>query len=378
MINNQDKEEIEIEALQLVDQAEELVAEGKGKKAIDLYEKAAQRYLDLGSYMKIDELFIRIASIISKFKNNIQAVYRLKSIIRKTQELNLEEISAKLLIQLGNIAYRMKDYETAAESWEQASDYFYDLDPEEYYNLSSELLLKAGEAYERTNHGRDKGEILILKSVMTVNKFDELYQNTEKEAIGLLKNGQFKAAADKFKEISQYFRKGIENLNQLIKETEYETIVKNSKARLLHLTAEYEAIAALCLRAPEIKEYNDEIKELGHDSIELFKKAIDLLKEYLKTKKIERDKEDVLRITFDVLLISIMQGMLGRKFIDPLDYLSLNIRNKKLLKKLTNSPYYKLADRIDRIGIKESLDKLAKTQLGKIDKIKEILIPIFK
>lgn len=378
MINNQDKEEIEIEAIQLIDQAEELVAEGKGKKAIDLYEKAAQKYLDLGSYMKIDELFIRIASIISKFKNNIQAIYRLKSIIRKTQELDLNEVSAKLLIQLGNVAYKMKDYETAAESWEQASDYFYDLDPEEYYDLSSELLLKAGQAYEKTSHARDKGERLILKSVMTVNRFDEVYRQEEKEAINLLKNGEYKAAAEKFQKISNYFKKGIENLNELMKNIEYENIVNNAKARLLHLAAEYEAVAALSLRAPEIKEYNKEIKELGQDSIELFKKAIDLLKDVLKSDKGERDKEDILRITFDVLFISIIQSMLGQKFIDPLDYLSLNIKDKKLLKRLANSPYYKLADRIDRIGIRESLDKLQDTQLGHIDQVKEILIPIFK
>ncbi|TFG04684.1 MAG: hypothetical protein EU539_10335, partial [Promethearchaeota archaeon] len=174
MINNQERDQKELEALQLIDRAEDLVNEGKGAEAVNLYEKAAQIYLDFGSYLKLDELYIRIADIISQFKNNIQAVYRLKSIIRKTEELKLNEISAKLLIQLGNISYRMQDWETAGECWEKASDYLYEADPEEYYNVSSIFLLKAGQAFERSEIKKDKGKRLILKAVMKINKFDEL------------------------------------------------------------------------------------------------------------------------------------------------------------------------------------------------------------
>ena len=113
----EDKDEKEAEAIRLIDIAEELADKGKGDDSIKEYEKAAQIYLDLGSYIKIDEIYIRITQIIAKFKNNIQATYRLKSIIRKTEELKLYEMSAKLLIQLGNISFRMNDWETAGESW---------------------------------------------------------------------------------------------------------------------------------------------------------------------------------------------------------------------------------------------------------------------
>ena len=120
MYNNQDKEEKEIEAIKLIDQAETFADKGKGDDAIKLYEKAAQIYLDLGSYIKLDELFARIIQIISQFKNHIQASYRLKSIIRKTEELKLYEVSAKLLIHLGNLSYNMNDWETAGDSWNKA------------------------------------------------------------------------------------------------------------------------------------------------------------------------------------------------------------------------------------------------------------------
>ena len=170
MINNNYNDERELEAIRLIDQAEILADRGKGKEAIQIYEKAASIYLDLGSYIKIDELYIRIAQIISRFKNNIQAIYRLKSIIRKTEELKLNEVSAKLLIQLGNIAFRMHDWESAGESWQKASDYFYEIDPEEYNNLSSVLLMKAGQAFERSKIKKDDGKRLILKAVMKILK----------------------------------------------------------------------------------------------------------------------------------------------------------------------------------------------------------------
>ena len=94
MYQNEDKEFQEIQAIKLIDQAENLADKGKGDEAIKLYEKAAQIYLDMGSYLKLDELFIRIIHIISLFKNHIQATYRLQSIIRKTEQLKLYEITA--------------------------------------------------------------------------------------------------------------------------------------------------------------------------------------------------------------------------------------------------------------------------------------------
>jgi tetratricopeptide (TPR) repeat protein len=379
MINHHDREEIEIKALRLIDRAEDLVNKGKGKEAIDLYEKAAQKYLDLGSYMKLDELFIKISTIISRFKNNIQAMYRLKSIIRKTEELDLYEISAKLLMQLGNLSYRMKDYETAGQSWKKASDHFYNIDPDEYYNLSSELLLRAGQALERTSTSKDEGERLILKALMKVNKFDELYHTEEKRALKLLNMEQYEPAAKKYQDISKYFEKAIENVDDLIQETDYVGIMKNAKSRLLHLAAEYKALAALSLRASKNREFNPRIKTIAHHAINLALDSITILKEVLISKGSEKDKEDILRITFDTLLISILQEMLGEKKIEPIEFLldNFNKKNSTLVKRIKNSPFYKLTERIEKLGIEETLDRVKETKLGHLDKVKETLISYF-
>ncbi|MFW9784132.1 MAG: hypothetical protein ACFFFB_17760 [Candidatus Heimdallarchaeota archaeon] len=378
MIHNYDREDKEIEAIQLIDQAENLADRNKGEEAINLYEKAAQIYLDLGSYIKLDELYVRITQIISKFKNNIHATYRLKSIIRKTEELKLYEVSARLLIQLGNIAYNMRDWETAGDSWQKASEYLNEVDPEEYNSLCSILLLKAGQAFERSRIKLAEGKNLILKAVMKINHFDELYQKEEKKALDLLSRKDFEASADKFIEIATYFRKALENLGDLIDEEESKDTMLNAKARFIHFVAEYQTVAALCLRASENRKFNDKIKELGTDAFEQFKESVSLLKSYLYPQVSDFDHEVILRITFDIMLMAIIQGMLGIHQLDPRNYLMETMEgNKKLVKALKGSPYYKIASRLEKVGIREVFDDLLELHLGHFDNIKNTLIKYF-
>jgi tetratricopeptide (TPR) repeat protein len=379
MYNNHDQEALEIEALNLIDRADELLAKGKGKQAIDLYEKAAQNYLDLGSYLKLDQLYIKIASIISKFKNNIQALYRLKSIIRKTEELDLKEISAKLLTRLGDLSYKMKDYGTAGEAWKKAGNYFLKIDSDDEYFIgtSAKLLLKAGEALERTKTNKNEGERLMLKAVMLFNKVDDLYKTEEQRALKLLNLEDYNAAAKKYITIANYFGKAYDNIDHLTDKSDRIDVIKNAKSRLLHLQAEYLLVAALCLRASKKREFNPNIKELGQESLELLKKSIDLLKSVFNSDKVEKDKEDILRITFDTMLISIVNEMLGQKEVNPIEYLLLNINNKKLIKKIKQSNFYNLTERIEKVGIQDSLEILTKAHLGHLNKVKNTLIPHF-
>ncbi len=377
MIENDDKAAKEIDALSLIDRAENLADDGKGNESIELYEKAAQIYMDLGSYIKLDELYIRIARIISHFKNNIQALYRLKSIIRKTEQLQLYEISAKLLIQLGNLALVMKDWETAGESWTQASDYLFEIDPDEYYKTSSELLLRAGQALEKTKQRRDEGERLILKAVMTVNQFDELYKMEEQRALNLIAMKQYEPSSNKYSEISQFFLKAIKHLEELSPDFESKDVYTNAKARLLHLEAEYLYVAALCLRAAQDRKYNAKIKEFGNSVLIILKDAIELLKNHASSVVGELDKEHILRLTFDVFLLSATQNMLGKKEIDPIEFLIRGLEHKGTINKIKNSPFYKLTERVEKVGVLESLEQIKKIHLGHIEKVKQILIPFF-
>ena len=379
MYSNDEKDEMEAEAIRLIDFAEGLADKGKGDESIEKYEKAAQIHLDLGSYIKLDEIYIRITQIISQFKSNIQATYRLKSIIRKTEELKLYEISAKLLIQLGNISFRMKDWETAGESWSSASDYLYESDPEEYSSLSSILLLEAGQALERSHITKDKGKRLILKAVMKINEFDELYQEEEKQARLLILNKEFEAAAEKFYIISTYFKKSLNNLDELLKDAESKDTTLNTKARFIHFVAEYQTVSAICLLTTKKAEFKERIEKLGNDSIELFKESILLLKDYLFKIKNDFDREIILRVTFDTMLLAIIQRILGNKEIKCRDYLLNGIEeNKALIKSLKKSPYYKIVEKIEVAGLTEALNDLLLINLGHFEKIKNVLISVFQ
>ncbi|MFX1447141.1 MAG: hypothetical protein ACFFCG_03305 [Promethearchaeota archaeon] len=379
MYNNDEKEEQEFEAIKLIDSAETLADKGKGDEAIKQYEKAAQIYLDLGSYIKLDELYIRITQIISQYRNNIQATYRLKSIIRKTEELKLYEISAKLLIQLGNISFRMKDWETAGESWKRASDYLLKSDPEEYNNLASILLLEAGQAFERSQLTKDIGKQLILKAVMVLNEFDDLYKQEEKKAHKLLINKEFEAAADTFYTISTYFKRSLDNLEELLKDAESKNTVLNAKARFIHFIAEYQTFSAVCLTATRNGDFKDRIKNLGMDSIKLFKESISLLKDYLIQFEKDFDREIILRVTFDTMLLAIIQRILNIEEIRCSDYLLNELEeNKLLVKTLKKSPYYKIIEKIEKVGLNDALNDLLSVNLGHFEKIKNVLISNFQ
>lgn len=378
MYQNEDKEFQEIEAIKLIDQAENFADKGKGDEAIKLYEKAAQIYLDMGSYLKLDELFIRIIHIISQFKNHIQATYRLKSIIRKTEELKLYEISANLLNQLGNVSFRMQDWETAGESWTKAADYLIKSDPDHYLIPASEFYLQAGQAYERSNLTKDLGKQLILKAVMKLNKFDELYREIEKQAQTFLSNKEFEAAADKFNDIANHFRKALNNLEELLKGIESEDIKINAKARIIHFVAEYQTLSAICLTATNNPDFNKRIKDLGYDSIELFKNSISLLKNYLFQIKKDFDKEIVLRVTFDTMLLAITQRVLEVEDLICSEFLTSNIEeNKALIKEMEKSPYFKIVKKIEKVGLTDTLAYLLKVNLGHFEKIKNDLVSHF-
>ena len=376
---NDDKDEREAEAIRLIDLAEELADKGKGDESIQEYEKAAQIYLDLGSYIKLDEIYIRITQIIAQFKNNIQATYRLKSIIRKTEELKLYEMSAKLLIQLGNISFRIKDWETAGESWNSASRYLYEADPEEFSDLASILLLEAGQAFERSQLTKDKGKRLILKAIMKINDFDDLYQEEEKRAQILITNKEFEAASQKFHTISTYFKKSLTSLDELLINAESKDIKLNTKARFIHFAAEYQTLSAICLTAINNVDFKERIEELGADSIKLFKESILLLKDYLFKIKKDFDREIILRITFDTMMLAITQRILNSKEIKCRDYLLDGIEeNKALIKNLKKSPYYKIVEKIEIAGLTETLNDLLLVNLGHFENIKNVLISSFQ
>lgn len=239
--------------------------------------------------------------------------------------------------------------------------------------------MKAGQAYERSRIKKDLGKRLILKAVLKINKFDELYEQEEKRALHLLSAKDYEASADKFLEIATYFKRSLDNLSELLGEAESKDTILNTKARFIHFVAEYQTVAALCLTLTKNNSFEQKIRDLAQDSISLFQKSISLLKEYLIPKTAEFDQEVILRITFDTMLLEIIQRNAGVVEIDSIDFLLKNVEtNKQLTKQLKSSPYFKITERIQKAGIRNSLDDLLKVHLGHFEKIKNTLISYYK
>jgi len=214
---------------------------------------------------------------------------------------------------------------------------------------------------------------------MKIKKFDELYETAEKRALHLISAGELEAAAKKFNDIATYFKSALEDLRDIIDEEESTDTMLNARARVIHFVAEYQTFSALCLRASENRDYNDKIKELGLDSINRFKESISLLKTYLFPKSPEFDHEVILRVTFDTMLMAIIQQMLGIDQINSIEYLLEGVKeNKALIKQLKKSPYFEITERIERLGIRDGFEDLLKVNLGHFESIKNTLISYFK
>ena len=132
------------------------------------------------------------------------------------------------------------------------------------------------------------------------------------------------------------------------------------------------------MRASENREHNETIKKFGLKSLDRFKESISLIKLYLLPQVSDFDHEVILRITFDTMLTAIIQGMLGIQQLDSLEYLLDGLeKNEELLKKLKESPYFKITKRIQKVGIREVFDDLLKLNLGHFENIKNVLITYF-
>ena len=79
------------------------------------------------------------------------------------------------------------------------------------------------------------------------------------------------------------------------------------------------------------------------------------------------------------MLMTIIQGMLGVTQLNPTEFLLENIEENKILaKELKISSYFKIAKRIEKVGIREVFHDLLKLHLGHFENIKNTLITYFK
>jgi hypothetical protein len=81
------------------------------------------------------------------------------------------------------------------------------------------------------------------------------------------------------------------------------------------------------------------------------------------------------------MLLTMLQRMLADEKINSIEYLlseKPDIReNKKLVKKLEESPYFQITKKIEKVGLTDTLTDLSNVHLGHFEKIKNTLISSF-
>jgi len=91
------------------------------------------------------------------------------------------------------------------------------------------------------------------------------------------------------------------------------------------------------------------------------------------------DHEVILRITFDTMLLEIIQKNINVKEVDSVEFLLKGTEiNQPLEKNLKESPYFKILKKVQEAGLRETLDDLLKVHLGHFEKIKNTLISYYK
>jgi hypothetical protein len=79
------------------------------------------------------------------------------------------------------------------------------------------------------------------------------------------------------------------------------------------------------------------------------------------------------------MLLSIIQRILNLEEIKCSDYLLSELEeNKALVKTLKKSPYFKIVEKIEKVGLSDALNDLLSVNLGHFEKIKNVLISNFQ
>ena len=115
----QDKFEIEEKkqkAEKYIDQAENFIKDGKYMAGLKAYQKVANLYFQLGSYMKISDIFMRITTILENDSMIYESIEYLNKIRKRFNNLDLPEEEGKIVMLMGNLAFKLGDFETAAET----------------------------------------------------------------------------------------------------------------------------------------------------------------------------------------------------------------------------------------------------------------------
>lgn len=359
LTNELEKAEI-YRANQLIEKGMILGEKGQKDDAMNLLIDAVNIFLDNGIYLKIADTFSIIVSLVNYSTHIFPIQEKIHQIIQTLEYLDLDEEIAKLKLNLANLAYKTEDYLTAGNLYIEVADLFFNVDPEEYRQVSGMFLLRAGECFEKI-FKTERGERLVFQAI---RRFDTSNFNY-KEEISILQNSitkrKYNAAIDELREIGQFFRTLEVHLeNTLELSDEFASLKQNVKARLFHMISEYNFLKMLCYK---MLADNDNVEQQAKKIIGDLREAIHITKAEVKSGMFS--SMDLERLIFDILLLQIVQEFAQFFIEDPVDLASRDL-NQDIQDRIQKYAYYDYMTHIVDYDLDKNLDLIEEMTLPQI------------
>ena len=374
---SQDEFEIEekkTQAEKYIVQAEEFLYNGKILAGLKTYNKAVNIYFNIGAYLKVPDIFMRISRILSNESKIYQALEYLRKIKVRLHKLDLPEEEAKLAMEMANLSFRVGDYFKAADFYEECADLYLKADPEEFRSASSLFLMRAAECYEYAGK-HEVGERIVVQAVLRLNPNSVDVRIEEYRGLKFLKLGMYEEAIEVYTGLFEFFDQGLSNLSELLGDLQasrLNIISIYAKTRLVHIIAEYRLILMHCNYLLDKK---DKAVTLAEDSIDHLYTSIEMIKSMISQEIWSR--EDIKRLTYEGFMAAYFQLFPeisnSYKNMDFEEIVSEGIEGTPL-DVLKSLPYFDLIIRMKSYDRNEIEELLKEFNLGRLEKYKGILM----
>ncbi|NMC04957.1 MAG: hypothetical protein GYA24_07095 [Candidatus Lokiarchaeota archaeon] len=366
----------------LVTVAGQLLAENKTTGAFSYYKKAANLYMESGSYFKVFEVF-KIMTYIYKEQGKLGEMIQLVlETARKLEDFKVFDVAARMYENAGTLCYDLADYENASAYYQNASDLYLSLWEEnrerdgsgddarkfadDMRKLSGILLIKSAEATYHVLARKDKSESLMLEGIFRICALAEQVPSIETTLVLHMKRGNFLDARNMASNLAKAFKEANEKLH-VTREFNVELLSANVKSRVLHYQAEYLFISYLITRKLEGEE---KAAAIAKEVLSLLLESMGLMRGIFAK---EHDREDIERYCFDGMLHAVISALLKKK-PEPVDF--QDRLHGDIIRAINESAYYKIMVTIIGPGLKQAELALMDANLGKLERMKGTLMKL--
>jgi tetratricopeptide (TPR) repeat protein len=372
-MDKEELNELKRQAERDISKAEDKIAAGNIEMGLRLYERAIDAFFEIGSYLKIAEMFIRISTLLDKETTIYEAMDYLRRTKSKLHKLDIPEEEAKIAMTMGNLAFKINDFISAAENYEECAELYLKAEPEEYKIPSAMFLIRAAECYEFLKK-HEKGERILIAAVIRLNKTNLDYQAVEYKGLKLIQQKKWSDALPLYQKLYDFFQESMDSLSKAVENSQLVETAIHAKTRLIHIISEYRLILMILDSKMGIKEQE---KEWALESIDQLNSALELIKGMIKRGNWSRT---------DLKIYTYIGFM--RAYFQKFEHIKNKSRDQQIqiylaegltgepLEVLKTLPYFDLCTKTESYGLEYLNEEISKFNLGRLEKYKKLIIDI--